>query len=45
MNERIRFLREEGLKSIPGISGERARLLTEFYRDSEIRGLAPPVQR
>ncbi len=45
MNDRIHFLREEGLKAVPRISGERARLLTEFYRDSGIRGLAPPVQR
>ena len=43
MNERIRRLREQSLKSAPEISPERALLLTEFYRDVLPEGVATPV--
>ncbi len=45
MNERIRMLREKSLETKPSISVERARLLTEFYRSEEAKGLSAPVQR
>jgi len=45
MNQRIRKLREQSLETKPSISVERARLLTDFYRSEEAKGLSTPVQR
>lgn len=45
MNERIQQLREQSLAVKPSISVERARLLTEFYRNPETAGLSVPVCR
>lgn len=45
MNTRITNLREASLSTIPRISGERARLITEFYKQPETAGLPIPVQR
>jgi pyruvate formate-lyase/glycerol dehydratase family glycyl radical enzyme len=45
MNERIRKLRKQSLETKPSISGERARLITEFFRRDEARGLSTPVSR
>ncbi len=44
MNSRVQKLRQQSLDAIPSISAERARLLTEFYRQEQ--GLTSiPVQR
>jgi len=45
MNERIRRLRRQSLDAVPTISGERARLVTEFYRSPAARGQSVPLQR
>jgi pyruvate formate-lyase/glycerol dehydratase family glycyl radical enzyme len=45
MNERIRRLREQSVNTKPSISGERARLITEFFRSPEAKGLSTPVRR
>ncbi|MBU4493701.1 MAG: glycyl radical protein [Acidobacteria bacterium] len=45
MNKRIHRLREQSLTVKPGISVERARLLTEFYTDPESASLSVPVCR
>ena len=45
MNERIRKLREQSLETKPSISVERARLITEFLRSDEARGLSTQVAR
>ncbi len=45
MNERIRKLRKQSLETKPSISGERARLLTEFFCSDKARGLSTPVSR
>ena len=45
MNERIRKLREESLEARPAISAERARLLTEFYRENASSTLSQPMKR
>jgi len=44
MNERIRNLRRQTLEAKPTISAERARLLTEFYKRPEARGLSAPMR-
>jgi len=44
MNERITKLRTETLEAKPTISAERARLVTEFYKRPETRGLSTPMQ-
>ena len=44
MNARVAQLRQQSLDAIPTISAERARLVTEFYRQ-ETRPLSIPVQR
>jgi len=44
MTERTRRLREESLAARPSISGERARLMTEFYKEHLGRH-SPPVLR
>jgi len=45
MNERIRKLRERSLAARPGISVERAVLLTEFYKSPLARNVSEPVKR
>jgi formate C-acetyltransferase len=45
MNERIRSLREKSLKAVPHISGERARLLTDFYENNDAADVPVPVMR
>jgi len=44
MNERIKKLRKQTLEAKPTISAERARLVTEFYKRPETRGLSTPMQ-
>jgi len=34
MNERVKKLRQQSLDTKPGISSERAELMTEFYEHS-----------
>jgi trans-4-hydroxy-L-proline dehydratase len=45
MNARINKLREESLNAINCLSGERAKLITEFYKQPEIQSLPVPVHR
>jgi pyruvate formate-lyase/glycerol dehydratase family glycyl radical enzyme len=45
MNERITKLRRQTLEAKPTISAERAKLITEFYKRPETRGLSTPMQR
>ena len=45
MNERIRKLREQSLQARPSVSPERARLITEFYKQPAVAGLSYPMQR
>jgi formate C-acetyltransferase len=45
MNERIRVLREQSLNAEERLSSERARLITEFYKDHNIGQYSIPVQR
>ncbi|PKK82501.1 MAG: formate C-acetyltransferase/glycerol dehydratase family glycyl radical enzyme [candidate division Zixibacteria bacterium HGW-Zixibacteria-1] len=45
MNERIRKLREQSLNAIPGVSLERARLLTEFHQSGLAEKVSIPVAR
>ena len=44
MNERVRYLRQMSLDTPATLSGERARLITEFYRQSAAL-LSKPVER
>jgi pyruvate-formate lyase len=44
MNDRIKKLRSQSLEAKPTISAERARLVTEFYKRPETRGLSTPMQ-
>ncbi|MDH4196085.1 MAG: glycyl radical protein [Candidatus Aminicenantes bacterium] len=44
MNERIKKLRTQTLEARPTVSAERARLVTEFYKRPETRGLSAPMQ-
>ncbi len=44
MNQRTARLRQESLDAVPTVSGERAALVTEFYRDNLGRW-SPPVLR
>ncbi|MCX6572305.1 MAG: glycyl radical protein [Candidatus Aminicenantes bacterium] len=43
MNERIKKLRAQTLEAKPTISAERAKLVTEFYKRPETRGLSSPM--
>ena len=43
MNQRIQQLREQSLNAVNRLTVERARLITEFYRNS--REYSAPVQR
>ncbi len=45
MNERIRKLREESLQAQPTITAERARLITEFYREHTSPTMSPAMKR
>jgi len=45
MNERIQRLRSRSLQAVPSLSGERARLLTDFYKSGIARTAPVPVQR
>ncbi|MDX1700447.1 MAG: pyruvate formate lyase family protein, partial [Melioribacteraceae bacterium] len=45
MNERIKSLREQTLSAQPSISLERARLLTEFYKQGNADTMSIPVAR
>ncbi len=44
MNDRIKQLREQSLRAVPTVSGERAGLITEFYKSPEARGASYAVQ-
>ncbi|MBI5021589.1 MAG: glycyl radical protein [Ignavibacteriales bacterium] len=43
MNDRVKKLREQSINSVPTISSERAKLVTNFYKNSE--SLPIPIQR
>ena len=45
MNERIKKLREQSLRTKPSITAERAKLLTEFYLSDEAKKAFTPVGR
>jgi len=45
MNDRIRTLRDQSLKTRPYISSERAEIVTAFYKSDEAREVSIPVQR
>jgi trans-4-hydroxy-L-proline dehydratase len=45
MNERIRKLRERSLKAVPSLTGERAELVTEFYKSDIVARVSTPVGR
>jgi len=45
MNNRIKILREKSLTSIPHISEERGRLLTEFYKNDTSKDASITVKR
>ncbi|MCF7913398.1 MAG: hypothetical protein K9M99_12800 [Candidatus Cloacimonetes bacterium] len=45
MNDRIRKLRDRSLEAVNRISGERAKLITEYYAQEEISILPVAIQR
>jgi trans-4-hydroxy-L-proline dehydratase len=45
LSERVRQLRDNSLKAAETISGERAFLITQFYKSDESRELSIPVKR
>ena len=45
MNERVERLRRESVETVPSVSGERARLLTEFYAVADTSKDPVPVVR
>ena len=45
LNERIARLREESVNAVVRVSGERATLITEFYRSEEAKRESVPVKR
>lgn len=45
MNARVKQLREMSLAAVNRISGERAKLVTKFYRSAEVQRLSVPQQR
>lgn len=45
VNERVRKLREESVNSEIRVSFERAKLLTEFYKNNDLSKYSIPVQR
>ncbi len=44
MTPRVKKLRKQSLDAVPSISGERAKLITEFYKSLEANRVSPPVQ-
>jgi trans-4-hydroxy-L-proline dehydratase len=44
MNERIKKLRQQTLDAKPTVSAERAKLITDFFKRPETRGLSAPMQ-
>lgn len=45
MNERIKKLREQSINTKPWISPERAKLITEFYKNDMANRVSSPVKR
>ena len=45
MNDRIRRLRNRSLDAVPSISGERAKLITEFYASDAAARVSAPLRR
>jgi len=45
MNDRIKRLRDASMQAAPYLSGERARLVTEFYMSDASQNLSVPVRR
>ena len=45
MNERVARLRQQSLEVVPSISAERAKLMTEFYRQNEGRMMSAAARR
>jgi trans-4-hydroxy-L-proline dehydratase len=45
MNTRVKKLRDQSLNAVEKISGERALLITRYYRSDESRELSAPVKR
>ncbi len=43
MTERVKKLRDQSLAAVPSISGDRAKLITEFYRSPEAARMTPAV--
>jgi len=44
MTPRVQKLREQSLAAVPTVSGERAELITEFYKSAEANRVSPAVQ-
>ncbi len=44
MTPRVKKLREQSLAAVPTVSGERAELITEFYKSPEANRVSPAVQ-
>ena len=44
MTPRVKKLRNQSLNAIPSITGERAKLITDFYKKPEANRVSPPVQ-
>ena len=45
MNERINKLRDQSLRALNSLSAERGLLVTEFYKQDEVRDMPVPMQR
>ena len=45
MNERIKKLREQSINTKPWVSPERAKLITEFYKNGIANRVSSPVKR
>ncbi len=45
MNKRIQKLREQSIKAVNHISAERAKLVTEFYKNGNAEEVSIPIQR
>ncbi len=44
MNERVKKLREQSLSAIPTVTGERAKLITEYYKSPDAGRVSRPMQ-
>ena len=44
MTSRVKKLRDQSLAAVPSVSGERAELITEFYKSPEANRVSPAVQ-